>query len=539
MAYPDLRSPTRCPRAHAELNPGRFAPTFLRWQHTEISWWRSWRLSLGALRAGYRHTIFDYAAQLPGPDDILVARAPLTKFVVVRNPEIARHVLVGNQDNYAKNADYDLLAVAFGRGLVTDLNDELWQRNRRLVQPLFSKRQIDALTPQMVAAAVATAQRWQPGVAVDVAAEMNHLTMDIIARTMFGVDLTDELADRMRTDFARLLTLFGYGFIAGSAHPLRWIANRLDRRGPARLAAAAPRLPIRALRAGAAVTAPRTMRGLRRIEKYLDALIADYRSGRIARTDNLLALLMAAEDPETGYRYTDVEIRDELLTFLGAGFETTAAALSWTWYLLSQNPAARDRLEAELDAVLGGREPTAEDLDRLPWTQAVMSEAMRVYPPIMGVARVARGDDVLGDYPITRGTNVAVLIHGIHHNDGVWSDPQTFDPGRFLPEALSPEQRRAQLPFGAGRRMCIASGFATVEATLAVASLAQKYRLALVPGQRLRRELTFTGGPDGPLLMVPVPRDRPENGAHIGLGADQPSDTTGRIPDSGGAAGHS
>lgn len=496
--------------SHAELHPPRWAPAFVRWHHTQVGWLRSWQLALKALWAGYRHTIYDFAAQLPGQDDIVVARAPLAKFVIIRDPDIARHVLVSNQDNYSKNAEYDLLAVAFGRGLVTDLNDELWQRNRRLVQPLFAKRQVDSLAPQMTAAAVAAAERWdahaQAGRPIDVAAEMNYLTMDIIARTMFGIDLTGELAEQMRLDFARLLTLFGYGFIGGVARPLRWIADRLARHGPDSFAARSPRLAINMLRFGASLTAPRTMRGLRRIERFIDGLIADYRSGAIDRSDNLLALLIAAEDPETGYRYTDLEIRDELMTFLGAGFETTAAALAWTWYLLSQNPEARARLGRELDDVLGGREPTVADVDNLPWTQAVVAEAMRVYPPIMGLARVAKGDDMLGDYPIKAGTHVAILIHGVHHNARVWKDPSSFDPARFLKANFDPALRRAHIPFGAGKRMCIASGFANLEAVLAVAALAQRFELDLLPGQRLRRELTFTGGPDGALLMSVAPR---------------------------------
>lgn len=188
-----------------------------------------------AIRAGYRHTIYEYATELPGQDDIVVARTPLAKFVVVRNPDIARHVLVSNQDNYAKNAEYDLLAVAFGRGLVTDLNDELWQRNRRLVQPIFAKRQVDAFAPQMTDASVAAARRWEANLAagqpVDIAAEMNYVTLDIIARTMFGIELNGRLAEQMRTDFARLLTLFGYGFLLGAARPLRRIAEGSRHRG--------------------------------------------------------------------------------------------------------------------------------------------------------------------------------------------------------------------------------------------------------------------------------------------------------------------
>lgn len=485
-----------------QLHPPRWAPTFVRWHHTRVGWITSWRLALRGIWAGYRHTIFDYAARLPGQDDIVVARVPLAKFVVIRNPDIARHILVTNQDNYAKSAEYDLLAVAFGRGLVTDLDDGTWQRNRRLVQPIFAKRNADAMEPQMTAAALAAAERWQSnartGRPVDIAAEMNYITMDVIARTMFGIDLTGPLAEQMRVDFARLLTIFGYGFIGGGSRPLRWISDRLRR----------PRLSIHALRWQATVFAPRTMRGLRRIERFLDQLIADYRSGKLDRTDNLLALLMAAEDPETGYRYSDLEVRDELLTFLGAGFETTAAALAWTWYLLSENRDARTRLGRELDEVLGGREPTADDVDNLPWTQAVVAEAMHRYPPIMGLVRVAKSDDVLGDYPIKAGTTVGIIIHGVHHNERFWADPETFDPARFLKENFEPRQRRAHIPFGAGKRMCVASGFATLEAILIVATLAQRFELDVLPRQGLRRELTFTGGPDGKLLMSVRPRER-------------------------------
>ncbi len=495
----------RCPDADsvsAELHPPRWAPTPLRWQHTRIGWLASWRLALRGLWAGYRHTIFDYVTLLPGQDDIVVARAPLAKFVVVRNPDIARHILVDNQDSYAKNAEYDLLAVAFGRGLVTDLDDEQWRRNRRLVQPIFAKHRVDALSPQMTAAAVAAAGRWQAhaagGQPLDVVAEMNYITLDIIARTMFGIDLSDELAEQLRVDFARLLTLFGYGFIGGGSRPLRRRANR--RRSP--------RLAINRLRRGASILAPRTMRGLRRIERFVDGLIADYRSGKIDRADNLLALLIAAEDPETGYRYTDLEIRDELMTFLGAGFETTAAALAWTWYLLSQNQDARQRLGRELDEVLATRDPTADDVENLPWTRALIAEAMRRYPPIMVLGRVAKSDDVLGDYPIEAGTSVAILIHGVHHNQRLWHDAYTFDPARFSGENFDPQLRRAHVPFGAGKRMCVASGFATREAILVIATLAQRFELDLVPGQRLRRELTFTGGPDGKVMMSPRTRDR-------------------------------
>ncbi|MBA0049242.1 cytochrome P450 [Mycobacteroides sp. LB1] len=502
LSVPTAAAAGGCPVNH-DLYPG--GPTFLRWHHTKVGYFKSWRIALGAVWSVYRHSIFEYVSDMPGQDDLLVARAPMRKLVVVRNPEMARYVLVANQDNYIKCAEYDLLAVGFGRGLVTDLNEAQWNRNRRLVQPIFAKRQVDLFAPQMAEASARTLERWDnlyaQGKPVDITAEMNYLTMDIVAQTMFGIDLSGDMAERMRISFARLLKLFGIGFIAGAAPPLRWIVDKLATHGPDELSSHTPRLAIRALRIGASVIAPRTMRGLRWIEHTIDQLIADHRSGRITRQDNLLALLMAAEDPETGAKYTDLEIRDELMTFLGAGFETTAAALAWTWYLLSRNPEARVTLGEEVDRVLQGRLPTAEDVDNLPWTAAVVNEAMRVCPPIIGVARTAKERDVLGDYPIEAGSTVAIVIDSIHQNERVWENASKFDPSRFLKENLEPEQRKAHMPFGAGKRMCIASGFANLEAVIGVAALAQQYELDMLPGQNPRREVTFTGGPEGEILM--------------------------------------
>jgi len=268
---------------------------------------------------------------------------------------------------------------------------------------------------------------------------MNYITMDVIARTIFGIDLTDTLAEQMRVDFARLLTLFGYGFIGGASRPLRWLADRLRR----------PRLAINVLRRDTTIFAPRTMRGLRRIERFLNGLIADYRSGKVDRTDNLLALLIAAEDAETGYRYSDLEIRDEPMTFLGAGFETTAAALAWTWYLLSENPDARSRLGRERDEVLAGREPTADDVENLPWTRP--SSPRRCADTRR--SRAWRGWRSPTTYSATAPSKPAPPSPSSStvSQRRFWADPHTFDPRRFLKENFEPWQRRAHIPFGAGR----------------------------------------------------------------------------------------
>ncbi|MFD0365210.1 cytochrome P450 [Nocardia sp. GCM10030253] len=498
------------------MHPPRWAPTFIRWHNTPITWWESVRLSLRILPRVRDHTVLDYVTSLPGQDDILVARVPFAKFVIVRSPELARHVLVTNQNNYMKSPEYDMLAVAFGRGLVTDLNDANWQRNRRLVQPIFAKRNVDGFAPVMVRAARDAVARIRElsafGDPVDIGAEMNRLTLDITSRTMFGTDITGPMSEVV---LARLLRFFGRGFMTNLSRPTHnigiWLHKRSHRGGDA----ANSRLPMRIMRASGWLVEPKAMRDLKHAEGVVDGLIADHRSGRIDHKDNLLALLMDASDPETGYQYTDQEIHDELMTFIGAGMETTATALSWVWQLLSEHPQVRQRLHDEVRSVLGSRPATAADLDNLPWTQAVVSETMRLLPPVIGLARTAKEHDALAGYPIKPGTTVAIVVHGVHHHQRVWDRPEEFDPSRYLPENLEREQKRASLPFGAGKRMCVASGFASMEAALVVATFAQHMRLDAVSPQRVRRQISFTGGPDGPLPMRPrfLPQSEPADTA--------------------------
>ncbi|GAB2530541.1 cytochrome P450 [Nocardia heshunensis] len=480
------------------LYPPRWQPAPLRWHRTRVSWWQSWKLAAGVIPRMRDSTIAEYyGTLLPGQDDIMVARMPLLRFVLVRSPELARHVLVTNQDNYPKSAEYEMLAVAFGRGLVTELDEQRWQRNRRLVAPVFSKRNIATLAGPITDAARDCAQRLAAlgadGTPVDVSAEMNRLTLDVVARTMFGVDLSGPMAE---VTLSRMLRFFGVGFVSGTSRPLRTIADLTHRRG----------LPPAVLRATSWILAPRMMTDLRHVEDIVDRLIADHRNGVITRGDNLLALLMEARDPETGHRYTDAEIHDELMTFLGAGMETTATTLAWTWKLLAEHHEVRDRLHTELDEVLAGRTPTPADLDHLPWTKAIVAETMRLYPPIAGLARVAKSSDLLGDYPIPAGTTVSISLHALHHHPEIWPDPTAFNPTRFLPNTLTPTQRHSALPFGAGKRMCVAHTFANTEATLALATLAQSLTLTLATKTPIHPQFSFTGGPKGPLPMHITPR---------------------------------
>lgn len=480
------------------LYPPRWQPAMLRWHRTPVSWWQSWKFAIQVVPRWRDRTIADYyATQLPGQDDIVVARMPFARFVFIRGPELARHVLVTNQDNYAKSAEYDMLAVAFGRGLVTELDDQSWQRNRRLVQPVFGKRNIQRFAGPITDATHDAARRIAAssadGTPVDINVEMNRLTLDIVARTMFGTDLSGPMSE---VRLSRLLQQFGQGFVSGGSRPLRALATLVRRND----------LPVGFMRFFIRIFAPAAAADLRHVKRIIDQLIADHRSGRMERQDNLLALLMQARDPETGHRYSDAEIHDELMTFIGAGMETTATALAWTWKLLAEHPQVRDRLHAELDEILAGRTPTADDVDNLPWTKAVVAETMRCYPPVVGLARVAKNDDLLGDFPIRAGTTVAVSLHALHHHGQVWERPEVFDPSRYLPGNLTLAQRQATLPFGAGKRMCVAHVFANTEAVLALATIAQSMDLERADDIPIRPQISFTGGPDGPILMHPIPR---------------------------------
>ncbi|MFI6871645.1 cytochrome P450 [Nocardia sp. NPDC050406] len=447
------------------------------------------------------------ATGLPGQDDVVVARLPLVKFVVVRSPELVRHILVTNQDNYIKSSEYDMMAVTFGQGLVTDMDDRRYRRNRRVVQPIFARANVDLLAGPMVEAAQGAASRLRAATladgTVDVGAEMNRLMLDIVARTMFGTDLSGPIS---KITLTRLLKFFGVGVAMNVSRPMRalstWVVRHTEK--PERRAGS--RLPVRAMRALTWITAPHIMFELRGVEKAVDTLIADHRSGRITRKDNLLGLLMAARDPETGHRYSDREIHDELMTFIGAGMETSATALTWVWKLLAEHPDARRRLFEEVDSVLAGRLPTADDVEKLVWAKAIFLEAMRLHPPVMALNRVAKHEDVLAGYRIKPGTNILISTHGVHYHGGTWDRPTEFDPSRYLPENMTPEKRQASLAFSAGKRICIAQNFATMEVVLAMATIAQRWELELATEGPIRPQFSFIGAPDKPLRMRAVPR---------------------------------
>jgi cytochrome P450 len=398
-------------------------------------------------------------------------------------PEQAEHVLAANQDNYIKPFTYRPLRLMLGDGLVT-AEDPLWRRHRRIIQPVFSSRNVTLFAGEMDAAAQRAVQRWNGSQTVELATEMSTLTLDVVGRVLLGADLITE-ARPLRRALADAQWL---GLLAACLPvPQGPASTRVVRRAARLLGAGAvqqqvEQLIARRLQQPSAGTAAS------------EVTTGDQPDGRGPR--DLLALLAAARDSD-GSALSKQEIRDEIATFLVAGHETTAMTLTWSLALLSAYPQARQRLEDEVDAEIGDG---SADPDKLPWTTAVISEAMRLYPPAWTLERTAVADDDVCGTRVPAGSMVAVLPYLIHRNPAVWPNPAGFDPARFLPGA--PERHRyAWLPFGGGKRGCIGAGFARQEAVLVLARLCRHYRLDLAgPGLPQPRGLV-TLRPDGPVTM--------------------------------------
>jgi cytochrome P450 len=395
-------------------------------------------------------------------------------FFLLGRPEHAEHVLVAHQDRYVKAFTYRPLRAFLGDGLLTS-EGATWQRHRRLVQPVFSHRHIQSFAPAIVAAARERSTRWVPGTTIDLAAEMRTLTMDVIGRVLFGTNLAAE-AEPVGRAVSRLQgAMMAATLLPGVMSPQRTraVATRIF-----------PRLG----------SAAGTLESL--VTKIIDARLA----APHAEPSDLLDMLLAAGQGDQPL--SREEIRDEVMTLVLAGHETTANTLTWALTLLSRYPSARDRLVAEVVEVLGERDPDANDVDSLVWTQAVVSEAMRLYPPAWTIERDAATDDNIAGIEISAGDTVAISPYLLHRNSEFWPNPEGFDPRRFLPENTVKRPRYAFLPFGGGRRICVGAGLAQLEATLGLATLARAAPLDLVATSPVRARADVTLHPRGPVTAT-------------------------------------
>jgi len=361
--------------------------------------------------------------------------------------------------------------VLLGDGLLTS-EGEFHKRQRRLMQPAFHRERLAGYGTTMVESACAARDRWTDGRLMDVSQEMMHLTMDIVARTLFSARV-DEDADELGRAMSDVLELFGVILLPFSEF--------------------LEKLPLPHVR--------RFRRARQTLDQTIYRLIAERRAGGQDKGDLLSMLLLARDEEGSGRGMTDTQVRDEALTLFLAGHETTANALTWAWYLLSQHHHAEARLHAELDAVLAGRAPTFDDLSRLPFTTAVLSETLRLYPPAWAIGRRTLEDVELGGYLVPAG-NIVLMSPFVTHRDPRWfPDPAEFRPERWLTD--DPDRPKfSYFPFGGGARMCIGDRFAWMEGVLLLAAIGQKWRLSLAPGHPVSTRAVITLRPRHGMKMV-------------------------------------
>ncbi|MGQ9897866.1 MAG: cytochrome P450 [Acidobacteriota bacterium] len=385
---------------------------------------------------------------------------------LVLHPTHVEHVLVRHQHNYRKGKVFDgPIGLITGNGLLTSDGD-FWRRQRKLMQPSFHRQALSGFATTMVAETEACFARWDAQArrseAFDVAQDMTRLTLNIAGLTLFSTPV-GERADAFGQSLRVAFDFVGFRMRPTLPLPL-WVPT------PANLRFKAAR---------------------RRLDAVVYQIIERRRKTPNPAPD-LLSLLMAARDEETGEAMSDVQLRDEVITLLLAGHETTAITLTWALYVLTQETAVEARLYEEVASVLRGATPTVEDMRRLPYTRLVIEETMRLYPPAWGLPREAIQEDEIGGYYIPERSLVALNQFLTHRHPDFWEDPERFDPERFTPERAAGRPTFAYFPFGGGQRVCIGSQFALMEATLILAMLVQRYRVRLVPGHPIEFDTMFT-----------------------------------------------
>jgi cytochrome P450 len=380
------------------------------------------------------------------------------------HPELIRDVLVTKDRSFMKGRALQRTKILLGEGLLTSEGD-LHRRQRRLMAPAFHRDRVTRYAEVMIANAVRTADAWRDGETIDVAHEMMRLTLSVVAQALFGADVSGE-ADEIGTALTQLLENFNLTLSPLSA----WLE----------------RLPLPRVRAMKSAIA--------RLDRTIYSMIHERRRSGADRGD-LLSMLLLAQDEEGGGGMSDQQVRDEAMTLFLAGHETTANALSWTWYLLAQDPEVERRLHEEVDRM---SRPPAVDA-RLPFTQAVLSESMRLYPPAWLIGRLALEDVAIGSVTVPRGAVVIVSQYVMHRDARFWPDPHRFDPSRFLNGAERP--KFAYFPFGGGSRTCIGEGFAWTEGVLVLATIAQRWRLTLAQKEAVRPQPMITLRPRGGVRM--------------------------------------
>jgi cytochrome P450 len=409
--------------------------------------------------------------------DVVVLRFFHVPVCLLANPADIESVLSKNSANFLKARDYRAMKSILGNGLLTS-EGAFWQRQRKLVNPAFRHENIDLYAQTMVSATSRMLDGWRDGETRDVHQDFMAVTLEIVTRALFGSEVPGDTAkvgkwlEILMEDFMRQA---GMAFLLPESVPVPTFF-RLRR-------------AIESLNA--------------MIYKLIDQRRAERAAGNAPEHHDLLEMLLSAQGEE-GSQMTDEQVRDEVMTLFLAGHETTANALSWTWYLLAQHPEITTKLFAELDSVLQGHAATAADSARLPYTEMVVKESMRLYPPVWAVGRQSIGPFEAGGYQFPAKTNVVILQRTLHRDPRYFAEPEVFDPERWSPD--SPRYRVlprfAYFPFGGGPRVCVGTGFAMMESILLLATIAQRYDMKLAPHQKVRMLPSVTLRPRDGIKMI-------------------------------------
>jgi len=397
-------------------------------------------------------------------------------FFLLNHPDLIKEVLVTRQASFIKSRGLQRAKRFLGEGLLTAEGDA-HRRQRRLAQPAFHKERVTSYGEAMVEHAAKTRDRWTDGVPLDASKEMMRLTLAIVARTLFGAEVEDE-AEEIDAAFTAIIGQFNRMLL-----PFSEYFDKLPLPSNKKLERAAGRL-----------------------DETIFRMIAERRASGETGTD-LLSMLMSARDDEgDGTGMSDRQLRDESMTIFLAGHETTANALTWTWFLLARHPEVERRMHAEIDEVLEGRLPTVADLPRLAYTEMVFAESMRLYPPAWAIGRAATEDVSIGDFVVPEGSMVLMSQWVMHRDKRFFPDPLAFDPERWRPEARAARPKFSYFPFGGGARVCIGEPFAWMEGVLLLATIAQKWRLRLSPEARVAIAAIITLRPRHGMPMIPEAR---------------------------------
>lgn len=401
----------------------------------------------------------------------------------VSSPEVAERVLT-DSDTFGKLGPDNPLRLALGDGLLTRSDHESWLRNRRMVAGIYHRKRVEQMYSTMQACTNEMTQRWSrdfpAGAVLDLHVELMQVTLDIVSRCMFSTPMLSKDSALSPAAVEHAVTYTFLRLQNPAAPPTSW--------------------PTPANRKFAAI-----MKGL---DELLYGMIAERRGSPEASHGDLLDMLMQATDADTGERMNDVELRDEIITTLAAGHETTAITLTWAFYLLSIHPEWRRRLQAEIDDVIHGGMPTVADLAAMPLVGQVFDEALRLFPSSPTVPRLVNKPTTLGRFDVPVGARVLIDIHGVHRNRRHWDDPETFDPRRFAPDEKAGRSRWAHLPFGGGPHLCVGKQFAIQEAQLLLASILSVYDVRHHPGYPVEDRATITLRPRYGLYVTLHPRHR-------------------------------